>query len=147
MVVQPPSGPALHIEGQFEFNALAEKIGSITDCYHLNILVPPIFPRDLPVVHEIQYRIPRNGKYHVNPNGSLCLGSRLRLLWNLSQKPTLTGFAENCLVPYLSAVSHKLLHGGSFPFGELDHGLPGELMDYMDLFGLKTPEQAIMSLR
>lgn len=40
-------------------------------------------------------------------------------------------------VPYLYAVSHKLQHGGPFPFGELAHGTPGALDEYVDLFGLE----------
>ena len=147
MLVKPISNDELNIEGRFDFTALSEKHGTITDHYQLRILVPPLFPRELPVVYEIQGRIPRNEQYHVNPNGSLCLGSRLRVLWKLGQKPTIVGFAENCLVPFLFAISHKHIHGGAFPFGELAHGPPGELIDYVELFRLKTSEQAKMTLR
>jgi hypothetical protein len=65
----------------------------------------------------------------------------------LSRKPTLPGFAELCLVPYLFAMSHKLRVGGPFPFDELQHGTKGILIDYADLFGLKTPEQARYALQ
>jgi len=64
----------------------------------------------------------------------------------LSQRPTLTGLAEECLIPYLFAISHKLRLGGPLPFDELQHGTPGILTDYADLFGLKTAEQARYTL-
>lgn len=147
MAVKPASSPELHIEGLFEFTGSSATNGSIADCYNLSVVVPSIFPRDLPIVEELDHKVPRNGAYHVNPGGSLCLGSRLRLLFELARKPTLVGFADNCLVPYLFGVSHKLRHGGKFPFGELPHGLPGELIDYMNLFGLRTQEQARIVLR
>src|SRR5437867_1428626 len=117
MVVRPASDASLHIEGQFDFTASFENHGTITDHYQLRIAVPSLFPRELPVVYEIGGRIPQNGRYHVNrDDGSLCLGSRLRVLCKLAQAPTLVGFTEKCLVPYLFAVSHKLLHGGDWLF-------------------------------
>ena len=49
-------------------------------------------------------------------------------------------------MPYLFAMSHKLQSGGPFAFDELQHGTKGILIDYADLFGLKTPEQARYAL-
>jgi hypothetical protein len=143
MDIQPVTSADLHIEGFFDFAARSKVHDEITDSYQLRIAVPAAFPQDLPIVYELGGRIPRRRGYHVNPrDGSLCLGSRLRLLLTLATKPTLLGFAEKCLIPYLFAISRKLLQGGDFAFGELGHGSPGELADYVDLFGLKNAEQA-----
>ncbi len=110
--------------------------------------MPAAFPRDLPRVTETGRRIPREGEHHVNPtDDTLCLGSPLSLLLKLSTDPTLNGFAETCLVPYLHAVSYKLRHGGPFPFGELAHGTPGVLTDYRSLLCLKDDEQAREAVR
>ena len=92
-------------------------------------------------MREICGKIPRNGKFHVNPDGTLCLGSPLRLLWKINSAPSLTGFIDTCLVPYLYAVSYKLKHGGDFVFGELDHGVQGIVEDYSVILGLKEREQ------
>ena len=93
-------------------------------------------------------RIPRTGEYHVNPtDNTLCLGSPLSLRLKLSKKPTLVGFSENCLVPYLFAVSYKLKNGGPLPFGELAHGEDGLIADYLQLFGLKTKKQLNCTFR
>lgn len=146
MVVRPTSEQELNIEGQFDFTASSKKHERITDSYQLRILVPPLFPREVPTVYETQSRIPKNGSYHVNSDGSLCLGSPLRMLWKLAKAPSLEGFADKCLIPYLFAISHKLSHGGDLPFGELAHGSPGELMDYVKLFGLETLDQARTTL-
>src|SRR5205823_1562005 len=86
-------------------------------------------------------RIPRTGEYHVNTSdNTLCLGSPLSLLLKLSKKPTIDGFAESCLVPYLFAISRKLKNGGPLPFGELAHGRKGLRDDYAFLFGLRQPQ-------
>ncbi len=125
------------------FGAYHAKEGEIHDSFALQIDVPKAFPKDLPKVRETEGRIPQTGDYHVNQDDrTLCLGSPLSLLLKISKSPTLSGFAENCLVPYLFAISRKLKSGGSLPFGELAHGSKGMLADYIHLFGLKRPEQA-----
>lgn len=149
MAIRPPSaGRDLRLKGSFEFAAHHAKGGDIQDSFALEIIVPSGFPRELPRVTETGGRIPRTGEYHVNPTDStLCLGSPLSLLLKLSKKPSLEGFAESCLVPYLFAIAHKLRNGGPLPFGELDHGVDGLFADYLQLFGLRTREQLIYAFR
>lgn len=146
MAIRPVGGSSLNLVGWFKFSATSDQYPTITDSFQLRIEVPVTFPRQLPRVFEVGGRIPVGGEYHVNPDGTLCLGSRLRLLWKISQACNLVGFAENCIVPYLYAISHKLIHGGPLPFGELAHGRPGELTDYVALFGLKSTYQAKKAL-
>jgi hypothetical protein len=147
MTVRPITGSGLIIQGEFCFSAGSEGRAEITDTYHLRIEVPQAFPSDIPTVMELDNKIPRTGHYHVNRDATLCLGSPVRLLWRLSNKPTLPGFASECLVPYLYAISHRLKFGGELPFSELEHGAPGVLQDYADLFSLKRPEQADRAIR
>lgn len=142
MAIYPSPQPGLELRGVLAFRAQPVGRPEITDEYWLAIVVPPGFPAALPVVTETGRRIPRDGNHHVNPDDTLCLGSPLRLLLKLSRHPTLPGFAEGCLLPYLYAISHKLKFGGSFVFDELAHGSPGVLQDYLDLFGVKHPQQA-----
>ena len=149
MSIKPNGSVAkdLKLEGKFDFTGESKKYGKITDCYHLKILIPLTFPNEIPVIYETGGRIPRNQKYHINSDGSLCLGSRLRILLEISKNLSFTNFISNCLVPYLFAVSYKLSHGGKFVFGELKHGPDGELEDYIQLFGLKTKQQAQLTLK
>lgn len=142
MAIRPTAGGCLRLKGSFEFAAHHTKEGDIQDSFALEIIFPSGFPRKLPCVTETGGRIPRTGEYHVNStDNTLCLGSPLSLLLKLSKKPTLGGFAECCLVPYLFAISRKLKNGGPLAFGELAHGREGILNDYADLFGLKHPSQ------
>lgn len=147
MSVRPSPGESLLLQGRFAFTANSEKHGQVTDSYALSIDVPRAFPKTLPHITETEQKIPRTGDFHVNPDGTLCLGSPLRLLVKLGGDPTLTGFTDKCLVPYLFAISLKLQNGGPLAFDELAHGIPGMLADYMDLFGLKEPEQARAAFR
>ena len=147
MAIRPSKDVYLALEGKYEFSAKTDRQAAITDSYDLEICIPTDFPQKQPTVYETGDRIPRNGAYHVNPDGSLCLGSPLRVLWKLSHTPTLAGFAENCITPYLFAISHKLRFGGPLLFGELAHGAPGEFADYADLFGLRSGEQAKIAIK
>jgi hypothetical protein len=146
MAIRPSAGQNLRLKGQFVFAAHHAKQGGIQDSFALEIIVPKEFPRDLPKVTETGGKIPRNGDYHVNPDGSLCLGSPLGLLVKTSKAPSLSGFANNCLVPYLFAISRKLQTGGPLPFGELAHGAKGLFADYAHLFRLKTSKQVSYAL-
>jgi hypothetical protein len=142
MAIRPSVEVHLRLKGRFAFMARHAKEGEIQDSFALQIDVPKAFPKDLPKVVETEGRIPRTGDFHIYSDGTLCLGSPLSILLKLSKFPTLVGFAENCLVPYLFAISRKLKSGGSLPFGELDHGSKGMLADYAQLFRLKRPEHA-----
>ena len=147
MAIRPVTREPLRLKGRFVFVACHAKEGTIQDSFALQIDVPNAFPKDLPKVREVDGKIPRTGDYHVNPDGTLCLGSPLGLLVKISKSPSLSGFAENCLVPYLFAISHKLKAGGPLPFGELAHGSKGMLADYAHLFRLRHPESARYALQ
>jgi hypothetical protein len=147
MSLLPITGSKLALEGEFQFVATAKDRVEISDSYRLRITVSNQFPAAVPDVVELGNRIPRKSDFHVNPDGTLCLGSPLRLLLKLSAQPTLPGFASSCLVPYLYAISHKLRFGGELPFSELKHGKTGEIEDYMELLALKRPEQVQWAIR
>ncbi len=139
--IKPSPGGSLLLEGEFRFTAEIPGSQRITDSYCLLISIPPSFPRDLPTITETGGRIPRSADYHINGNGTLCLGSPVRLMAKLQEEPSLQGFSRNCVVPYLYAMTDALRNGRKFVFGELNHGTPGEMDDYRDLLGLKSSTQ------
>ena len=146
MIAKPSSEFQAIIKGVFEFIAISPSGIKICDSYSLIMEIPDKFPRDIPLVREVGGKIPRNGKYHINLDETLCLGSPLHLLLKVSKKPTLKGFTTECLIPYLYAVSHKLKYGGEFPFSELQHGDTGIWDDAVELFSLREPAQAKYAL-
>lgn len=146
MSIAPSREPVKILKGLFSFSAQPTDGVEINDSYHLEIAVPRAFPQDIPIVTELERKIPRDGMHHINPDNTLCLGSPIRLLQKISEQANLVGFAESCLVPYLYAVSHKLRFGGDFAFSELAHGEQGIIDDYLNLFGLKKREQVTQTL-
>ncbi len=145
MSLQPTRHSETIIRGQFHFKANGSGLAT-EDAFELEIQINERFPSEIPEVRETAEKIPKTGDYHVNPDGTLCLGSHLRLKKALLESPDLVSFTEKCLVPYLFNVSIKLRNGGEFVTGELAHGTAGIIHDYMDLFGLSTPDQIVYAL-
>lgn len=149
MSLRPSDDGGLIIKGEYSLHAVwcGE---TISDLYDLKIVVPRTFPADLPQVYDLVKRIPRTkeGLYHVNSDDSLCLGSPLRLMMLLKQRPDLCGFSDLCLTPYLFAITKKIREGGPLVFSELAHATVGLLQDYRELLGLadKTDVSYALSL-
>ena len=129
------------ITGKFSFSARYHE-KQINDDYELEILISSSYPNDVPKVREKGHRIPSD--FH-HSGEFLCLGEPGEVMCRFYEQPTLLGFAENCLIPYLYNFSHKEKFGGPLPLGELSHGWLGLLEHYQDLFGLKN-EQVVLAL-
>lgn len=100
----------------------------IADSFEVEMEIPTRFPRFAPRVKETGGRIPRN--FHRFPQDrTLCLGSPLRIKIELHERPTLLGFFETCVIPYLYGF-RRYQQDGLMPFDELEHGLSGLLDDY-----------------
>lgn len=147
MSIAPCRGADFQLRGKFDFIATVAGHPEIKDIYKLKISIPNKFPQALPKVKEIGGKIPRDENHHVNTDGTLCLGSPMRLLRKVYKNPSLTGFAEDCLIPYLYAVSYKIRNGGNFIFGELAHGKEGIIDDYSVLLELGERSRITEAIR
>lgn len=144
--IRPQKGGTILLTGEVEFVAKRSGFEEISDSYAIEIHVPRSFPRELPTVKETAGRIPRT--FHTSSDETLCLGSTLRLFLHLNRNPTLVGFIESCLIPYLYGHTYKERHG-QMPFGELAHGADGILQDCMTMFGVgdqRTARQLFLLL-
>ncbi len=141
--VRPQRNGDLLLVGDLCFRARHGSFEQISDTYAIQIRATKKFPREIPMVRSIDGKVPRN--FHTNPDGSLCLGSPIRLFMALQRNSTLIGFVENCLVPYLYNYSYKQQHG-ILPFGGLPHGQKGIITDYMRLLRVETEEACLKML-
>ena len=128
----------IEIAGTLAFTATMPGCRAIQEDYKIQLGVPEGFPKAIPIVQETGGRIPRD--FHKLANGGLCLGSPTRLLLALKRHPSILGFVETCLIPYLYGSSYFERHG-TMPFGELDHGLNGICQDLALLFGTARTDQ------
>jgi hypothetical protein len=131
--LMPTRAEGLKLAGPITFSAHPRGLEAITDEYFVQITVPPAFPRAVPAVRETVGRIPAS--YHTLADGSLCLGSPMRLRLIVSESPSLIRFVDRCLIPYLYGHSYHEKYG-VMPFGELAHGDGGIRQDIASIFGV-----------
>lgn len=118
------------LQGDFIFKCTCEGENVIEGKYNLSIFVPFNFPKNIPVVEELENKIPRDGEHHVNYDGTLCLGTPFTLSNILYKKPTFENYIENCLIPFFYAIGYEEIQGTKFLFGETPHARNGILYDY-----------------
>jgi hypothetical protein len=132
-----------NISGLLSFN-YSDNEYPIKDAFSILIKMPKDYPQLLPVVIENGGRIPKIDKYHINPgtDKSFCLASNRQQQELYSKYPSLLGFVEKLVIPFLYSfrcyVKYKVR-----PFGELSHGSLGILEDYKITLNLKSKKEVL----
>jgi ferredoxin-thioredoxin reductase catalytic subunit len=116
----------------------------ISDSFEIEILIPETFPNVPPSVKEIGGRIPST--FHHYDDGSLCLGTPLHIRMSFLQNPTLLGYVQDLVIPYLFSYCYWKKFG-RMPFGELSHGRKGIMEYYRELFQLNSDISTIKLLK
>lgn len=137
----------LIVSGKVQLNHQYQNHPTIDCLVSLRIIISSEYPKIPPVFEEIGDLIPKTGDYHVNPDGTLCLASPLRLLLALSENSCINNFHEKFFIPYAYAALLKLHHKIDFVFGELSHGDEGLLEDFHDVFGVNDKDSVVACLK
>jgi len=131
------------VAGALPFEASAEGLETIIESFDIELAVPHDFPETLPRVRETGGRIGPDYD-HRNPSGALCLGVPLEQRRVLLEQPTLLGFVNRLVIPFLYGYAF-FEKNGRHPFGEAAHGSEGILRYYVDTLGLRD-EVAVLSV-
>ena len=143
----PAREPGLvSVQGILAFELEPQDLPRIDDAYQVRIDVRIDRDDEVPLVFELDGRIPKDVDEHVNPDGDFCLGSPLAVRLKLGRSPTLTHFIDQCVVPFLYAATWRRQGGFGWPFSELPHYSPGLLDDYQRLLRVSTPASARLAL-
>lgn len=131
------------VKGELEVSASHEKV-DIKDSFLIEIFIPAEYPGKPPIAKEVGNRIPL--KFHKYKDNSLCLSAPVEVRKVFAEYPSLIGFVEKLLTPYLYnfCIWEKT---GIVPFGELSHGGKGILEYYKEKFGASTDVEALRILR
>lgn len=122
------------LSGTLFFEAKPDKLPPITENFEIEILIPSIYPNDLPRVRETASKIDSNYE-HVFQEGDLCLGVPVEMRRIFSGQPSLLGFVDKLLIPYFYGYCHWKKYG-EHPFGEQKHNGEGILQYYVDELNL-----------
>jgi hypothetical protein len=122
------------VQGMLEFSATYEGAG-MNDLFHIELTITKDYPNIPPIAKEIGGRIPK--EFHKFPDGSLCLGAPLEVRTKFTKNPSLLGFVNEQVIPFLFSFCYFQQHG-RMPFGELSHGGKGILEYYAQLFNVTS---------
>ena len=129
------------LSGAVDFEASADGLETITDSFDIELTIPHLFPDRLPWAKEVGGRIGTDYE-HLNPDGTLCLGVPIEQRRVFFEQPTLLGFVNKLLIPYLYGYCFWSKHG-HHPFGEATHGHEGILRYYIDTLDLQDSLAAL----
>lgn len=145
--MQPIVDNTMILKGSIRRQLFHESFGPINLDYSLLIHIPFDYPENLPTIFENLGTIQNSASNHINQDGSFCLGSPLRLKLILKKNSDFKYFFEKCVLPYLYAVTINTQQNAGFPFGELEHGTTGLILDLQDFFQLKDSSQVYQMLK
>lgn len=145
--IKPTGNDNLILSGELKRRIQFKEYEPQEISYSLTIVIPTDYPFELPSIYENKNQIEKISSNHINPDSSFCLGSPIRLKLVLKKSADFKSFFENCVLPYLYAVTINQKNGQGFIFGELEHGNEGLISDFKELFHLQTKESVYQMLK
>lgn len=131
------------LAGPLAFRATFSDI-EISDIFEVEMFISHQYPNEHPVVWETNRRISKDFG-HINSDGTLCIALPLDINKVLTNNPSLIGFIDNLLVPYLYSYCYWEKYK-KMPFGERGHGAQGYLEYYLELFNTKDVYEVLSGI-
>ena len=129
------------VAGALSFEASYDGLATVADTFEIELLIPKRYPDRLPWVRETGAKIA--GDYaHVYADGGLCLAVPVEERRVFARHPSLLGFVNELVIPYLYGYCHWRRHD-EHPFGEQMHGGEGIAQYYIETLGLKNDIAAL----
>jgi len=122
------------LSGPLPFEALTDGFSPIVVTFDIELIIPRNYPQQLPSVRETSGMIDSDYD-HINYNGTLCLAVPIEERRLFQEQPTLLGFVNKLVIPYLYNYCYWKNYG-EYPFGEQAHGEEGIIEYYCDALGL-----------
>lgn len=122
------------ISGRLSFDTTAQGLEPIADWFDIEVHVRFKYPQNLPMVREVGGKIP-DSYPHSDEDGTLCLGVPVDERRIFSQQPSLLGFVDRLVIPFLYGYCHWQRYG-KHPFGEHKHGDEGIVQYYVETLEL-----------
>lgn len=122
------------LSGTLPFEASADGLEPITDKFEIELGIPHVCPDRLPRARETAGRIERIYP-HINGDGTLCLAVPVEQRRIFFEQPSLIGFVNRLVIPYLYGYCYWKQHGWH-PFDEQQHGQEGIVQHYIDTLHL-----------
>ena len=118
------------VSGSLPFEASADGFETITSAFDIELIIPFDYPKNLPRAYEASGEIACEYE-HVFDDKKLCLAVPIEERLIFHQEPTLFGFVNRLLVPYLYGYCYWRKYK-IHPFDESAHGTKGIVQYYCD---------------
>ena len=128
------------LKGIYHFNTEYRGI-VFQDSFNLEFIFPQNYPENIPLVKELDKKIP--DKFHHLINGYLCLCTPLEQWLIFSKRPTLENYIKNLLNPYLLSWLWYDKYN-EMPWGERCHGPMGLVQSYQEILNIKDLDHTIL---
>ena len=112
----------------------------------VEIALPDTYPNGLPAAREDGGRTPPVEDFHVNRDGTLCLGVPEDLWVRYGGRLELGQYLREPLRAYFVGVAHKL-RGKPWPYGERPHGAAGLCEYYGGVIGVTNSARVLEFLK
>lgn len=132
------------VAGALSFEASHDGLATIVDTFEIELLVPKRYPDRLPRVREMGAKI-ASDYAHVYADGGLCLAVPVEERRVFARHPSLLGFVNELVIPYLYGYCHWRRYG-EHPFGEQKHGGEGIVQYYVETLDLKDDLSALATV-
>ena len=133
------------LSGLLRFEATADGYNSLIECFQIDISIPETYSECLPQVRETENKVDRDYE-HINKggdnDGTLCLAVPVEQRRVFLEQPTLLGFVNKLVIPFLFGYCHWK-KDGTYPFGTTEHGHEGIVQHYMDILELPNESAAL----
>ena len=129
------------VSGMLPLEGSVDGLETITDSFGIEVNIPNDFPKSLPRVKETGGRITANYEHRFTDD-TLCLAVPIEQRRVFFEQPTLLGFVNRLVIPYLYGYCFWKKHG-YHPFDEAAHGCEGIVRHYIDTLGLRDELAAL----
>jgi hypothetical protein len=142
--LKPPSPKSLgwNIDGYLD---VIDDEGGYWDTYKVTIFVPEDYPVHLPELIETGKKIERHIDWH-NIDGVCCLSTKAVMFHEMRGNITLLFWLDKYALPYLANHVYRV-QTGHYANLEFEHGVPGIIQGYSNLFGINDKKFIIERLK
>lgn len=132
-----------HIEGSID---VFDDEGGYWDTYDVKILIPPTYPKDIPILLETGKKIIRHSDWHTSSEGVCCLATRAKIFYDLSDGISLKKWLDKFAHPFLANHQYRL-RNHKYAHEEFSHGTKGIIEGWEKITGIKNSHTILEHLR
>lgn len=107
--------------------------GARWGAFDVKLVLPREYPEGIPAVFEQRSRIKAEADWHINEDGSCCLGPWVGEMKKYSGRAVLMDWLDRSVVPFFANHLYKERHG-HYRSGEYSHGFQGILEYYQEIW-------------